>query len=91
MTYDKRKILFAVAAFMRKDGKLTYTSVTSSVKGEEEDIKFYPIMDLITDVEEKFKDDMVSGTTLIHSVTEISKEDYEAYNERIAKINKKEG
>lgn len=76
---------------MRKDGKLTYTSITSSVKGEEEDIKFYPIMDLITDVEEKFKDDMVSGTTLIHSVTEISKEDYEAYNERIAKINKKEG
>ena len=48
-------------------------------------------MNLITDVEEKFKDDMVSGTTLIHSVTEISKEDYEAYNERIAKINKKEG
>ena len=76
---------------MRKDGKLTYTSFTSSVKGEEEDIKFYPIMDLITDVEEKLKDDMVSGTTLIHSVTEISKEDYEAYNERIAKINKKEG
>ena len=26
-----------------------------------------------------------------HGVTEISKEDYEAYNERIAKINKKEG
>lgn len=34
---------------------------------------------------------MVCGTTIIHSVTEISKEDYEAYNERIAKINKKEG
>lgn len=48
-------------------------------------------MDLITDVEEKFEDDMVSGTTIIHGVTEISKEDYEAYNERIAKINKKEG
>lgn len=31
------------------------------------------------------------GTTIIHGVTEISKEDYEAYNERIAKINKKEG
>lgn len=34
---------------------------------------------------------LVCGTTIIHSVTEISKEDYEAYNERIAKINKKEG
>ena len=76
---------------MRKDGKLTYTSVMSSVKGEEEDIKFYPIMDLITDVEEKFKDDMVIGTTLIHSVIEISKEDYDAYNDRIAKMNEKEG
>lgn len=76
---------------MRKDGKLTYTAVTSSVKGEEKDIVFYPIMNLITDVEEKFKDDMVSGTTLIHSVIEISKEDYDAYNDRIAKINEKEG
>lgn len=48
-------------------------------------------MNLITDVEEKFKDDMVSGTTLIHSVIEISKEDYDAYNDRITKINEKEG
>lgn len=87
----RERYYYAVAAFMRKDGKLTYTSVTSSVKGEEKDIEFYPIMDLITDVEEKFEDDMVSGTTIIHGVTEISKEDYEAYNERIAKINKKEG
>lgn len=89
----RERYYYAVAAFMRKDGKLTYTSVTSSVKGwgEEEDIKFYPIMDLITDVEEKFKDDMVSGTTLIHSVIEISKEDYDAYNDHIAKMNEKEG
>ena len=87
----RERYYYAVAAFMRKDGKLTYTSVTSSVEGEEKDIEFYPIMDLITDVEEKFEDDLVSGTTIIHGVTEISKEDYEAYNERIAKINKKEG
>lgn len=50
----RERYYYAVAAFMRKDGKLTYTSVTSSVKGEEEDIKFYPLMNLITDVEEKF-------------------------------------
>lgn len=87
----RERYYYAVAAFMRKDDKLTYTSVTSSVKGEEKDIEFYPIMDLITDVEEKFKDDMVSGTTLIHSVIEISKEDYDAYNDRIAKMNEKEG
>lgn len=48
-------------------------------------------MNFITDVEEKFNDDMVSGTTLIHSVIEISKEDYDAYNDRIAKMNEKEG
>lgn len=87
----KERYYYAVAAFMRKDGKLSYTSVTSSVKGEEEDIKFYPIMDLITDVDERFKDDMVRGSTFILNVTEISKEDYEAYNERIAKMNEKEG
>lgn len=37
------------------------------------------------------KNDMVSGTTFIHSVIEISKEDYDAYNDRITKINEKEG
>lgn len=55
----KERYYYAVAAFLRKDGKLAYTSVTSSVKGEEEDIKFYPLKNLITDVEERFKDDMV--------------------------------
>ena len=40
----KERYYYAVAAFLRKDGKLAYTSVTSSVKGEEEDIKFYPLM-----------------------------------------------
>lgn len=85
----RERYYYAVAAFLRKDGKLSYTSVTSSVKGEEEDIKFYPIMDLITDVDERFKDGMVCGTTIIHSVIEISKQDYDAYNVRIAKMNKK--
>ena len=58
------------------------------LKGEEKDIKFYPLMNIITDVEEKFKDDMVSGTVVVQSVIEISKQDYDAYNVRIAKMNK---
>lgn len=74
---------------MRKDDKISVSSVTCSVRGEKKDIKFYPLMNIITDVEEKFKDDMVSGTTIIQSVIEISKQDYDAYNERIAKLNKK--
>lgn len=36
----RERYYYAIAAFMRKDGKLTYTSVTSSVKGEEKDIVF---------------------------------------------------
>ena len=59
--------------------------------GEEKDIKFYPLMNIITDVEENFKDDMVSGTVIIQSVIEISKQDYDAYNERIAKMKEKNG
>lgn len=74
---------------MRKDDKISVTSVTCSVKGEEKDIKFYPLMNIITSTEEKFKDDMVSGTVIVQSVIEISKQDYDAYNVRIAKINKK--
>ena len=80
---------YAVASFMRKDDKISASAVTCSVKGEEKDIKFYPLMNIITSTEEKFKDDMVSGTVIVQSVIEISKQDYDAYNVRIAKINKK--
>ena len=80
---------YAVASFMRKDDKISVNSVTCSSRGEKENTKFYPLMEIITDVEEKFKDDMVSGTVVIQSVIEISKQDYDAYNVRIAKINKK--
>lgn len=76
---------------MRKDDKISVSSVTCSVRGEKKDIKFYPLMKIITDVEEKFGDDMVSGTVIIQSVIEISKQDYDAYNERIAKLHKKDG
>lgn len=79
---------YAVANFMRKDGKISVNSVTCSVRGEKKDIKFYPLMEIITDVEKDFKDDLVSGTVVIQSVIEISKQDYDAYNVRIAKMNK---
>ena len=76
---------------MLKDDKISVNSVTCSVRGEKEDTKFYPLMNIITDVEEKFKDDIVSGTVVIQSVIEISKQDYDAYNGRIAKMNEKNG
>lgn len=86
---DTERYYYAVASFMRKDEKISVTSVTCSVKGEEKDIKFYPLMNIITSTEEKFKDDMVSGTVIVQSVIEISKQDYDAYKERIAKLHKK--
>lgn len=85
---EVERYYYAVASFMRKDDKISVSSVTCSVRGEEKDIKFYPLMNIITDVEEKFKNDIVSGTVVIQSVIEISKQDYDAYNERIAKMNK---
>lgn len=86
---ETERYYYAVASFMRKDDKISVSSVTCCVRGEKKDIKFYPLMEIITDVEEKFKDDMVSGTVIIQSVIEISKQDYDAYNVRIAKMNKK--
>lgn len=85
---EVERYYYAVASFMRKDDKISVTSVTCSVKGEEKDIKFYPLMNIITSTEEKFKDDMVSGTVIVQSVIEISKQDYDAYKERIAKLHK---
>ena len=87
---EVERYYYAVASFMRKDEKISVTSVTCSVKGEEKDIKFYPLMNIITSTEEKFKDDMVSGTVIVQSVSEISKEDYDAYKERIDKLHKVE-
>lgn len=76
---------------MRKDDKISVSSVTCSVRGEKENTKFYPLMNIITSTEEKFKDDMVSVTVIVQSVIEISKQDYDAFNERIAKMNEKNG
>lgn len=86
---ETERYYYAVASFMRKDDKISVSSVTCSVRGEKKDIKFYPLMEIITDVEKDFKDDIVSGTVVIQSVIEISKQDYDAYNVRIAKKNKK--
>lgn len=86
---EVERYYYAVASFMRKDDKISVTSVTCSFKGKEKDIKFYPLMNIITSTEEKFKDDMVSGTVIIQSVIEISKQDYDAYKERIDKLHKR--
>lgn len=88
---EVERYYYAVASFMRKDDKISVSSVTCSVRGEKEDTKFYPLMNIITSTEEKFKNDMVSGTVVIQSVIEISKQDYDAFNERIAKMNGKKG
>lgn len=88
---EVERYYYAVAFFMRKDDKISVNSVTCSVRGEKENTKFYPLMNIITSVEEKFGDDMVSGTVTVQSVIEISKQDYDAYNERIAKMNEKNG
>lgn len=88
---DTERYYYAIASFMRKDEKISVSSVTCSVRGEKEDVKFYPLMNIITDVEEKFGDDMVRGTVVVQSVIEISKQDYDAYNERIAKMKEKNG
>lgn len=88
---EVERYYYAVASYMRKNGLICVSSVTSSVRGEKENTKFYPLMEIITDVEEKFKDDMVSGTVIVQSVIEISKQDYDAYNERIAKMKEKDG
>lgn len=84
---EVERYYYAVASFMCKNGSISVNSVTCSVRGE----KFYPLMNIITDVEEKFGYNLVRGTVIVQSVIEISKQDYDAYNERIAKMNEKDG
>lgn len=84
---EVERYYYAVASFMCKNGSISVNSVTCRVRGE----KFYPLMNIITDVEEKFGYNLVRGTVIVQSVIEISKQDYDAYNERIAKMNEKNG
>lgn len=88
---EVERYYYAVASFMCKSGSISVNSVACSVRGEKKNTKFYPLMNIITDVEEKFKNYMVSGTVVIQSVIEISKQDYDAYYERIAKMKEKNG
>lgn len=89
---EVERYYYAVASFMRKDGSIIVNLVTNSVSVDEENIKFYPLMGIINKVEERFGDEVVSGTVVVQTVIEISKQDYDAFNERIAKTNKiKEG
>ena len=88
---EVERYYYAVASFMCKNGSVSVNSVTCSVKGEEKDTKFYPLMNIITSTEEKFGYNLVRGTVIVQSVIEISKQDYDAYNERIAKMNEKNG
>lgn len=84
---EVERYYYAVASFMCKNGSISVNSVTCSVREE----KFYPLMNIITDVEEKFGYNLVRGTVIVQSVIEISKQDYDAYNERIAKMKEKNG
>lgn len=88
---EVERYYYAVASFMCKNGSVSVNSVTCSVRGEKDNTKFYPLMNVITDVEEKFGYNLVRGTIIVQSVIEISKQDYDAYNERIAKMNEKNG
>ena len=89
---ENERFYYAVATFQRKDGTISVNSVTNSVSGDEENIKFYPLMGIINKVEERFGDEAVCGSIVIQSVVEISKQDYESYNERLNNMNKiKEG
>lgn len=61
---EKERYYYAVATFQRKNGTISVNSVTSSVRGDEEDIKFYPLMGIINKVEEHFGDEAVCGSVV---------------------------
>ena len=84
----KERFYYAVASFMDKDGKITVTSV--AVRSSEEDSEFYPLMATIKRVEETFPDTAIFGTIVVNSTMEISKEDYDAFQEHMNKLKEEE-
>ncbi len=87
----KERFYYAVASFMNKSGTMTNTTITAcSSEGSSE---LFPLMEIIKHVEKTFADTAIRKTITIHSMTEISKEDYNAFSERWKKLDeeKKEG
>lgn len=89
---EKERFFYAVVSFMRKDNVRVVTTVTTDIKGDEDYTKFYPLMSVINGLGDRYKEEAIPGTVMVECIIEISKQDYDAYNERIAKINEeKEG
>ena len=84
----KERFYYAIASFMNKDGKMTVTSVY--VHSTADDPEFFPLMEAIKRVEEKFHDTAIFSTIIVNGVTEITKEDYYAYQERLEKLEGEE-
>lgn len=84
---EKERFYYAVASFINKDGKMIVTSVAVRSYG---DTKFYPLMATIKRVEEVFPDTAIFGTIVVNCTIEISKEDYDAFQERLSKLKEEE-
>lgn len=84
----KERFYYAVASFMNKSGTMTTTTITACVS--EENTELFPLMEIIKHVEKTFADTAIRKTITIHSMAEISKEDYKAFSERWKKMNEEE-
>ena len=84
----KERFYYAVASFMNKNGTMTNTTITTCAT--DGNTELFPLMEIIKHVENVFADTAIRKTITIHSMAEISKEDYKASSERWKKLDEEE-
>lgn len=80
----KTKYYYSVASFMRSDRANTRVSISFTVETSGEHL---PLMGCIKYVLDKYKDMVDTGTVIIDSVFEVSKEDSDNFRDWINNIS----
>lgn len=85
----KKRFYYAVVSFMRKDNDRVWSKGSVTVMNDSNSALF-PLMETIKQVGEKYSDIANLATLQIDNCIEISKEDYNAFSERLKKLDEEE-
>ena len=85
----KNRYFYVVASFMRKDKENTQTKVDFTVK-KDDGTSLFPLMEAVKATIEAYADKAIPRTIQFDTYFEISKADYDAYNEFKGITNKLE-
>ena len=85
----KKRFYYAVVSFMRKGNDRVWSKASVTVMNDSNS-SLFPLMDTIKQVGEVYSDIANLASLQIDNCIEISKEDYNAFRERLKKLDEEE-